>query len=106
MLRSGKVVTTTAIGVDAPEDQMTARLRDLRSSDEVDQSSMPEQGKIQAPDLSLSGKIIQRNLSINSRNTQVEYYLQLTLTDVSSGLAIWEDEVQIIKRGSSRTPTW
>ena len=63
-------------------------------------------GQLVAPDLSLSGKIIQRNNKINRRKTQVDYYFQMTLTDINTGLAFWEDEVPIIKRGSSKSVTW
>jgi len=59
-----------------------------------------------APDLSLSGKIIQRNNKMNSRTTQVDYLFQMTLTDIETGLAFWEDEVPIVKRGSSKTVSW
>lgn len=106
LLNSGKVVTTTAIGVDGPEDEATQAVRDLRNTDEVNQRNVPGKGRIQSPDLSLSGKLIQRNLVVSSRKQRVEYYLQLTLTDVKSGLALWENETLIVKQGRSGTTTW
>ncbi len=80
--------------------------RELRGNDEFDQDRVAGKGQMVAPDYSLSGKIIQRNNRIDSRNTQVDYYFQMTLTDIDTGLAYWEDEVPIIKRGSSKTVTW
>ncbi|MEB2456914.1 hypothetical protein Q3368_15400, partial [Listeria monocytogenes] len=77
LLRSGKVVTTTAIGLNGPEDRMTMKVRELRKSEEFDQSGVERKGTLQAPDLSLSGKIIQRNVHVDDMQ-QVEYYLQLT----------------------------
>jgi len=43
-----------------------------------------------APDYSLSGKIIQRNATLSNGDTEVNYYFQLTLTDIKTGLAYWE----------------
>lgn len=105
LLRSGKVVTTTAVGLNGAEDEMTRKARELRKSDEFDQSTVEQKGTLQAPDLSLSGKIIQRNHQVADEQ-QVEYYVQLTLTDLTSGLAIWEGETQIIKRGPDDSVAW
>lgn len=105
LLRSGKVITTTAVGLDGAEDEMTSKARELRKSDEFDQSGVEKKGTLQAPDLSLSGKIIQRNHQVDGEQ-QVEYYVQLTLTDLTSGLATWEGETQIIKRGPDDSVAW
>ncbi|WP_290922144.1 penicillin-binding protein activator LpoB [Halodesulfovibrio sp.] len=106
LLRSGKVVTTTAIGVDGAEDPMVAAARKLRKSKEVNQKTVARKGQIIAPDLSLSGKIIQRNHRIDSDTDQIEYFFMLTLTDINTGLAFWEGETPIIKRGDSGTVSW
>lgn len=106
LLNSGRVVTTTAVGLDGPEDEMNMRVRELRDSEEFDQRGVQARGTLQAPDLSLSGKIIQRNHTLDRRRQQVEYYFQLAMTDLTTGLAIWETEVPIIKRGSSRSVAW
>ncbi|WP_280562083.1 penicillin-binding protein activator LpoB [Chromohalobacter sp. 48-RD10] len=105
LLRSGRVVTTTAVGIDGPEDEMNQLTRTLRDSDEFDQRGVEKKGTLQAPDLSLSGKILQRNRRVADEQ-QVEYYVQLTLTDLSSGLALWENETQVIKRGSDASVAW
>ncbi|SFM36759.1 penicillin-binding protein activator LpoB [Marinobacter zhejiangensis] len=105
LLRSGKVVTTTAVGLDGAEDEMNMAARELRESEEFDQSSVQQTGTLQAPDLSLSGKIIQRNHRVEDEQ-QVEYYFQLSLTDLQQGFAIWENETPIIKRGSDDTVSW
>ena len=106
LLRSGKVVTTTAIGLDGAEDEMTHAARELRGNAEFDQRGVAGTGQLQAPDLSLSGKIIQRVNTVNSRTQQIDYYFQLSLTDINSGLALWEDEYPITKLGKSRTTSW
>lgn len=105
LLRSGKVVTTTAVGINGAEDEMNMKARELRESEEFDQSGVQKKGTLQAPDLSLSGKIIQKNHQVGG-DQQVEYYIQLTLTDLETGLAFWEDETPIIKRGSNDTVSW
>lgn len=105
LLRSGKVVTTTAVGLNGAEDEMTMRARELRNSEEFDQSGVQKKGTLQAPDLSLSGKILQRNHKVGGEQ-QVEYYIQLSLTDLATGLAFWEGETPIIKRGSNSSVSW
>ncbi len=105
LLRSGKVVTTTAVGLNGAEDEMTMRARELRNSEEFDQSGVQKKGTLQAPDLSLSGKILQRNHKVGDEQ-QVEYYIQLSLTDLATGLAFWEGETPIIKRGSNDSVSW
>jgi uncharacterized protein (TIGR02722 family) len=105
LLRSGKVVTTTAVGLNGAEDEMSMAARELRNSDEFDQSGVQKKGTLQAPDLSLSGKILQRNQTVGDEQ-QVEYYIQLSMTDLASGLAFWEGETPIIKRGSNDSVSW
>jgi uncharacterized protein (TIGR02722 family) len=106
LLKSKKVVVTTAISANGAEDEMSYQARELRNNDEFAQSRVAGKGTMIAPDFSLSGKIIQRNSSMQRSTTQVDYYFQLSLTDITSGLAYWEEEVPIIKRGSSKTVSW
>ncbi len=106
LLQSGKVVVTTAVGLNGPEDEMTMAARQLRGNDEFDQARVAKKRSLQAPDLSLSGKMLQRNHSIGRGQQQVEYFFQLSLTDINSGLAIWEGETPIVKRGSAKSVSW
>jgi len=106
LLASGKVVVTTAVSAGDPEDKMSMKARQLRKSDEFKQSTVAKKGQMIAPDLSLSGKIIQRNVKVSSGTQQVEYYFQLTLTDINTGLAFWEGETVIGKRGSNKSVSW
>jgi len=59
-----------------------------------------------APELTISGKIFQRNISYDRKTQQIEYYFQLKLSDVKSGLRFWQDETLIGKRGSSKSVSW
>ena len=58
-----------------------------------------QQGTAIAPELSLTGKIIERNLKITSSKQRIEYIFQLSLTDINTGLAFWEGEETIGKIG-------
>lgn len=107
LLNSGKVAVTTAVSLTGAEDQANYAVRDgLRGNKEFDQSRVQRSGTLQAPDLSLSGKILQRNLPMGGGKQQIEYYFQLTLTELASGLAIWENETPLIKRGSNKSAAW
>jgi uncharacterized protein (TIGR02722 family) len=107
LLRSGKVVVTTAVGANGPEDKMAMKTRkNLRGNAEFNQKTVAKKGQMVAPDLSLSGKIIQKNITINSDTQRVEYYFQMTLTDINTGLAFWEDERVIGKQGSNKSVAW
>lgn len=106
LLQSGKFITTTAIGLNGAEDQMTAKVRELQDSKLVNQSTVKKNGTVIAPDFSLSGKIIQRTNKIDRSSQLVDYYFQLTLTQLETGLAYWEGEYPISKKGSNDSVTW
>ena len=107
LLKSGKAqIATNFTGEDTTSD----KVRTKRSDAEYNQSTIAQKGTLIAPNMSLSGKMLQRNLKLESGwfssvDTRVEYYLQLTLTDLKTGLSVWEDERPIIKEGKD-APTW
>ena len=107
LLKSGKAqIATNFSGEDTTSDKMRAQ----RANDEYNQQTIANKGTLIAPNMSLSGKMLQRNLKLESGwfssvDTRVEYYLQLTLTDLKTGLSVWEDEQPIIKQGD-HAPTW
>jgi hypothetical protein len=107
LLKSGTAQIATNF---SGEDSTTGKARAQRSNAEYDQSTIASTGTLVAPNVSLSGKMLQRNLKLESGilssvDTRVEYYLQLTLTDLKTGLSVWEDEQPIIKEGT-HAPTW
>ena len=107
LLQSGKVVVTTAVGLEGAEDEMSMHAREtLRGNKEFDQKTVAGKGSMIAPDLSLSGKILQRNIKVDSKTQRVEYYFQMSLTEIKSGLAYWEDERIVAKRGSNKAVSW
>ena len=106
LLQSGKVVVTTAVSAKGAEDKMSMNARKLRGHGEFNQKTVAGKGQMIAPDMSLSGKIIQKNIRINRSEEQSEYYFQLSLTDINTGLALWEGESFVGKRGSGDSVSW
>jgi uncharacterized protein (TIGR02722 family) len=107
LLKSGKAQIATNF---SGEDTTSNKVRNLRDNAEYAQNTIANKGTLVAPNMSLSGKMIQRNMKLqsgwlSSNDTRVEYYLQLTLTDLKTGLSVWEDEKPIIKEGD-HAPTW
>jgi uncharacterized protein (TIGR02722 family) len=104
LLNSGQAVMTSAVGSGA--DAMIHESRELRDSDEFDESTVAEKRTLIAPELSISGKIYQSNIKYDSRREQVEFYIQLKLSDVKTGLRYWQNEVIVGKRGSNKSVSW
>ena len=107
LLKSGSAQIATNF---SGEDMTSDAVRSLRNNDEYNQSTIAQKGTLIAPTMSLSGKMLQRNIKLqsgwfSSTDTRVEYYLQMTLTDLKTGLSVWEDEQPIIKEGD-HAPTW
>ena len=105
LLNSGRVIVTTAVGADGPEDKLSAEVRKLRNSKLFNQETVAKDGTMVAPELSLSGKIIQRANTVGKKQ-QVDYYFQLTMTNIDTGLAYWEFEQIIAKLGTNQTFSW
>ena len=102
ILNSRQGVFTAAIG---PGTYEAPAFTDLQS-DEFDTSTTPEKGTLIAPELTIAGKILQRNVTVNRNTVRPEYYFQLTLSDVRTGLTFWSDEKKIVKQGSNRSVPW
>lgn len=107
ILKSGRAQIATNF---TSEDTTSNKMRATRENAEYDQSTFATTGTLVAPNMSLSGKMLQRNIKLQSGwfssvDTRVEYYLQLTLTDLKTGLSVWEDEKPIVKEGD-HAPTW
>ncbi len=85
---------------------MSEAVRELRDNDEFNQNTISSKGTLVAPDFSISGKIRQDNVKLKNGDIQAEYFFYLSVTDLNSGLAYWEDERTIDKTGSSKSVTW
>ncbi len=96
--QSGKVVTTTTFGKNA-EDTLAKEAGDAAAF------AAGEQAPDRIPYYTLSGKLIEDSAQAGS-TTQRTYVFQLSLTEVKSGLAVWEDEVSITKQGRRNAIGW
>ncbi len=96
--KTGRVVSTTAVkfGRGGPEDVATKEVREL-DGDIFEENSYRKARTVVLPDLSLSGSIIKMSAS-EGRTKETVLIFKLTLTDLRTGLAIWEDEAPIGKR--------
>ncbi|HOK03980.1 MAG TPA: penicillin-binding protein activator LpoB [Victivallales bacterium] len=97
ILRSGQALTTTAVSADGPEDKATKQVRDLQDDEMFNQNTVQKMGTVIAPDYSLAGEITQQSTR-QGRMRESYFYFHLTLTDLKTGLAVWEDEVEIAKQ--------
>ena len=103
MRNSGKFVLTLAQG--AKTEKGIDMARSARDNDEFDQRTTIEKGNLKSAELSLSGKIVQKNTKVGSKQ-RTDYFFLLTLTNLKDGTVVWDDEVNIIKLGSNSSVTW
>ena len=97
--QSGKVLTTTTIGIGGIAEDPLAQGMQQEKEFYADKKE-PQR----IPDYSLSGKIIEkRDRQDNVR--QFAYIFQLSLTD-GRGLAVWEEEKEIVKQGKRGVIGW
>jgi uncharacterized protein (TIGR02722 family) len=106
LTNSGLVAMTAAVGHGGNRDDMIYETRELRKSGEFNQSTVAGEGQLIAPELSIHGKITQRDIKYSGSKTQVEYMFRLYVKDLSSGMVFWQKQVPIIKRGSSKSVSW
>jgi len=99
LLRSGKAITTTAVSAGGAEDKATRQVRELRDDEMFNQRTVKKMGTAIAPDFSLSGEILQQR-TVQGRTEESYFEIQLSLTDLNTGLAVWEDKKRIAKQGT------
>lgn len=90
--RSAKARVAKAAGFGGAEDAAAAEAR---------KAAALESGTSAAsliPDFTLSGKILEVRAQAGSTR-QTSYVFQLSLTEVKTGLSVWEEEKQITKQG-------
>ena len=107
LMNSGKVMVTSAMADSADNrDNMVYGARSVRGNDEFNQTTVAKKGQLVAPTHSLFGKIIQREIRMDNGDKQIEYYFQLRITEIASGLQWWQKQHLIGKRTDGRTPTF
>ncbi|MCQ2379363.1 MAG: penicillin-binding protein activator LpoB [Victivallaceae bacterium] len=94
---SGQATVTSAIGYGANLDESIRAVRDLENDDLFNQATVQKRGTVIAPDLSLAGMVLQQQ-SVSGRKEESYYMFHLTLTDLATGIAIWEKNVDFAKQ--------
>ena len=98
--QSGKILTTTTVGLAGKSEDPLAK-----ESAEYAQFMAGQKQETRLPDFTLSGKIIESRIK-QGRETLITYTFQLSLTDVKSGLAVWEAEEAIAKTSKKSAVGW
>ena len=107
LMNSGKVMVTSAMAAGADNrDEMINGVRSVRGNAEFNQATVPQTGQLVAPTHSVYGKIIQRELRMDNGDKQIEYYFQLRIVEIATGLQWWQKQHLIAKRTGAMTPTW
>lgn len=106
LMNSGKVMVTSAMAASAANrDEMVNAARSVRGNSEFNQATVAKQGQLVAPTHSIYGKIVQRQVFMDNGDKQFEYYFQLRIVEIASGLQWWQKQYVIGKRAdASVTP--
>lgn len=107
LMATGRYEITAAVADQASNrDTMIATARTLRSNAEFKQISLPGQGQLKAPEISLTGKLTQRNVRRDNGGLRVEYFLLLQATRLSDGAVVWQKTIQTVKAVADGMPVW
>ena len=99
ILQSGQAKVTSALGAGGNLDLAVRRIRVKDSDVLFNQATVPKRGTVIAPNFSLSGAITQQ--TIYQGRTEESYFLfHMALTDLVTGIAVWEHTVEILKQGT------
>lgn len=99
--KSEKVLTTTAHSGRGAMDPATIESRNLPNSEIYDPSTLQRQGTAIAASLSLGGEITQLTRR-DGRRSESYFMIYMTVTDLRTGLAVWQDSEEIVKQGTRR----
>lgn len=107
LMATGRFELTSAVADKASnQDAMVATARTLRGNAEFSQTTVPGQGQLKAPELSLTGKLTQRNVRRDNGGLRVEYFLLLQATRLSDGVVVWQKTIQTVKAVADGMPVW
>ncbi len=107
LMNNGKVMVTSAMAATADNRSgLVQGARSVRGDAEFNQATVAAQGQLVAPTHTLYGKIVQREIRMDNGDKQIEYYFQLRLVEVASGLQWWQKQHFIGKRTDAGARTW
>jgi PBP1b-binding outer membrane lipoprotein LpoB len=95
-------MTTTTVGYGGNAEDKLAEAINAKKAYLEGKAAVPDA----TPDFTLSGKIIQTAKVQVGNQRQNSYIFQLSLTQVGSGLAVWEDEKTITKQYKKGGVSW
>ena len=105
LMKRGRFFITSAVAATADNrDELVDVAQSIKDDGKFDQTSGKSSGKLTVPTHSLFGKIIQREIRMDNGDRQIEYYFQLRITDLRTGLLWWQEKLLICKRTDRRTP--
>ncbi len=108
----GRVTDETPLGIDT--DLLTARIAEsllendrftIAAGSEV-MGGVPAKAEGRAPNFSLTGKIIARDVRRDNGGHQYEYAFQLRMNDLATGTVLMMKETRIVKRTGEKEHTW
>lgn len=99
ILQSGQAMVSSAVGVGGNIDLAVRRIRAKELDDLFNPSTVQKRGTVIAPNFSLSGAITQQT-TYQGRDEESYFLFHMTLTDLATGLAVWENTVEILKQGT------
>jgi len=105
ILHSGKALTTTAVGGNGADDQATRQVRELENDDLFNQKTVQKHETAIAPDMSLSGEIVQQYTE-EGRQHESYFVFHMALTNLKNGLAMWEENIEIVKQDEKPLIGW
>jgi uncharacterized protein (TIGR02722 family) len=98
LTQTGKVAVTNTMG-------LGERAVVASEAAEMDEMTTGKKATMKAPDFTLYAKLIQQTDRANGK-TQNTYTFQMSLTNVKSGLTVWEEEKEIAKQTKRATVGW
>lgn len=104
LLASGRFEVSALFG-DA-HDATLADARAARGNAEFDAATIQRKGTLRAPELSLTGKLTQRNVRRDNGGTRIEYFLTLKATRLADGVTLWQETRQTVKAVGPGMPVW
>ena len=107
LMNNNKVMVTSAMA--ATEDNRAGMIngaRSVRGNAEFNQATVAQAGQLVAPSHAIYGKVIQREIPMDNGDKQIEYYFQLRLVELATGLQWWQGQIPVVKRTDATTPTW
>ena len=107
LMNSGKIMVTSALAAkDSNRSGMINGVRSVRGNVEFNQSTVAKTGQLVDATLGIRGKVYQREVPMDNGDKEVEYWFQLRVDDLVTGLQWWQKQEKIVKRADHDTPTW